>query len=133
MTLQIAYQSVWEQTLTIQEKLKYESLLNKCTLKQEASFTCPIAIKGKKNKGIVATTFICNNSETVLHLTNTKAELLDEHKNLIAEENFELLLEIPPFSAMPWSFVFNPTHVKRDVSTTETYSIQLSFNEEKMD
>ncbi|ARD47717.1 hypothetical protein SporoP37_05900 [Sporosarcina sp. P37] len=110
--MQIVFEKTWEATLSDQQK---QAFIHQFELKKsvgaEVTIT-PILLKRKRNGGLVATVFLQNNRPDVLSLRETAVHVLNEREELAAEENFSLNLDIPAFTATPWSFVFLPAYVE---------------------
>lgn len=126
MKFNIKYHPVWEQTLRAHEKEKYEQFLHQHQSYDLAISTCPIVVKRKKNGGIVATVFICNGLEDMLSLQETTVKVLRANNKTIASGRFTLNFTIPPNTAMPWSFVFQPSEVINSVEDNDNYTVVLT-------
>ena len=127
MKFKIAYHPVWDQTLTVLEKEKYEQLLNRYSAGGPTISTSTVVIKQKKNGGIVATLFICNGFNQELYLQETIVKIVSPTNAIIANAHFTPNLSIPPHSAMPWSFIFSRENVKCTVSPDEEWTVEISL------
>jgi len=125
MNFKVAYHPMWEQTLTIPERKRYEQLLSHYTTGSASISTHPVIVKQKKNGGIVATIFICNGLDTELHLQETIVKIIGPDQSIYASEHFTVNLTIPPRKAMPWSFVFKPEHVTDIVTPEISADVQI--------
>ncbi|MBB4825615.1 SLAP domain-containing protein [Sporosarcina luteola] len=97
---------VWERTLP--EKGKAELTAALLTLPPSHEFGAfPFLIKRKKNGGVVATVFLQNGTVYPVAFEQIEVQVYDKKKK-IAQHRFEESLVVPPYSAMPWSFVFPP-------------------------
>ncbi|PIC98413.1 MULTISPECIES: SLAP domain-containing protein [unclassified Sporosarcina] len=109
--MQIVFEATWEATLSDKQKqafiLQYET---KKSVHEEFTAT-PILLKRKRNGGLVATVFLQNNRNELLSIREAIVCVVNEHSDVVAEETFSLSLDIPPFAATPWSFIFLPTYV----------------------
>lgn len=126
MKFNISYHPVWEQTLTNPEKEKYEHALAHYNSDEQSTSISPVVINKKKNGGLVATVFICNGSNTKLVIQETTVEVLNDENNRIANAVFIPKLTIPPYAAMPWSFVFSPHQVTSTETPLNNWSVRLS-------
>lgn len=125
MNFKIAYHPMWEQTLTAPEREKYEQLLDHYTTGEPSISTSTVIVKQKKNGGIVATIFICNGLDTELHLQETIVKVIGSEKSIYANAHFTVNLTIPPHKAMPWSFVFKPEHVTKNLTPEISAEVQI--------
>ena len=126
MKFKISYHPVWEQTLTTPEKEKYEYALAHYSSDKQSTSICPVLINKKKNGGLVATIFICNGSNAKLEIQKTTVEVLNEEENRIANAMFTPRLTIPPYTAMPWSFVFSPLQLTNTQTPLDNCSVLIS-------
>lgn len=125
MKFRIAYHPVWEQTLTVAEKKKYEQILSKYSSDNTSTTICTVVVKQKKNGGMVATVLICNGSKRELKLNTTLVKINNEDNTSHANAEFTIDLIIPAYSAMPWSFVFKPNDVFGDVIANDEWAVQI--------
>ncbi|MFD1927993.1 SLAP domain-containing protein [Sporosarcina siberiensis] len=125
MKFRIAYHPVWEQTLTVAEKKKYEQILSKYSSDNTSTSICTVVVKQKKNGGMVATVLICNGSETELKLTTTRVKVNNKENTSHASAEFTIDVIIPAYSAMPWSFVFKPDDVFGNVIANDEWTVQI--------
>jgi len=126
MKFKIVYHPVWEQTLTVPEKEKYEKLLSNYSSESTSVSTCTVVVKQKKNGGMVATVFICNGTNSELTLNKAYVEISNKENTGIANAEFTTNLIIPTEAAMLWSFVFKPEDVIGKVITNEEWTVQIS-------
>ena len=121
--MQIVFEKTWEATLSDQQKEAFvHQYETKRSVREEFTAT-PILVKRKRNGGIVATVFLQNNRAELLSIRETTACVVNEHGEIVAQGNFSLDLDIPAFSATPWSFVFLPTYVSSIEEPNEKWKI----------
>lgn len=126
MKFKIAYHPVWEQTLTVSEKEKYEQILNNYSSDNTSISICTVVVKQKKNGGMVATVFICNGMNTELKLVKANVKFKNEDNTSQANAEFTTNMIIPANTAMPWSFVFKSEDVRGKVISNEEWIVQIS-------
>ncbi|WP_438317987.1 SLAP domain-containing protein [Sporosarcina sp. FA9] len=126
MKFKIAYHPVWEQTLTVPEKEKYEKLLSNYSSESTSISTSTVVVKQKKNGGMVATVFICNGMNTELKLIKANVKIKNEENTSQANAEFTTNMIIPANAAMPWSFVFKSEDVIGKVVSNEEWIVLIS-------
>ncbi|PIC81938.1 SLAP domain-containing protein [Sporosarcina sp. P1] len=121
--MQIMFEETWEATLSDQQKqafiYQYET---KRSVHDEFTAT-PILLKRKRNGGLVATVFLQNNRDELLSIREATVYVVNERGETAAEETFSLFLDIPSFTATPWSFVFLPTCVDSTEEPTDGWKV----------
>lgn len=125
MTITLAYHSVWKRALSASQKEYYEQLIDTYTLKEQTISIFPILVKQKKKGGIVATAFICNGFDKTLHIDQAFVNILKATNEVIASHLFSPNIHIPPYAAMPWSFVFSPEDVQCDDVPEKQWTIEV--------
>ncbi|ARF16886.1 SLAP domain-containing protein [Sporosarcina ureae] len=121
--MQIVFDATWEATLSDQQKQAFIHQYETKRCKQEEFTATPILLKHKRNGGLVATVFLQNNRDEVLSFREATVCVVNEQGVTVAEETFSLTLDIPPYSATPWSFVFLPTHVDFIEEPTDEWKV----------
>ncbi|PIC64530.1 hypothetical protein CSV79_06110 [Sporosarcina sp. P13] len=123
--MQLVFEKTWEATLSKQQKLAFiQQYATKEPLNDEFTVS-PILIKRKRNGGVVATVFLQNNRSTELAIRDTDVYVVNEFGDIIAQETFSLSLDIPPYAATPWSFVFLPGQVVSDEEPTDEWRVEV--------
>ncbi|ARJ38438.1 hypothetical protein SporoP8_05925 [Sporosarcina ureae] len=121
--MQIMFEETWDATLSDQQKqafiYQYET---KRSVHDEFTAT-PILLKRKRNGGLVATVFLQNNRDELLSIREATVYVVNERGETAAEETFSLSLDIPSFTATPWSFVFLPTCVDSTEEPTDGWKV----------
>lgn len=121
--MHIMFEETWEATLSDQQKqafiYQYET---KRSVHEEFTAT-PILLKRKRNGGVVATVFLQNNRDELLSIREATVCVVNERGETAAEETFSLSLDIPSFTATPWSFVFLPSCVDSTEEPTDEWKV----------
>ncbi|EGQ26177.1 MULTISPECIES: SLAP domain-containing protein [Sporosarcina] len=110
--MQVVFEETWEDTLSDQQK---QAFIHQYKTKKPVhkGFTAsPILMKRKRDGGFVATVFLQNNRSSLLSIREVTATVLNEQEEVIAQDKFVLTLDVPPYTATPWSFVFSPENVQ---------------------
>ncbi|WP_153731728.1 SLAP domain-containing protein [Sporosarcina obsidiansis] len=122
--MQIIFEKTWEDTLSDQQKQAFIQQFKTKEPINDVFAASPILLKRKRNGGLVATVFLQNNSSTKLSIREITPCVLNDQQDIVAKANFSVSLDIDPYTATPWSFVFSPEHI---LSTEEpTISWQVS-------
>ncbi|GKV65053.1 MULTISPECIES: SLAP domain-containing protein [unclassified Sporosarcina] len=124
--MQVIFEKTWEDTLSDQQKQTFIQQYSRKDLIKGGFTASPILLKKKRNGGLVATVFLQNNSSVPLSLRVITAHLINELGETMAHERFSLSLEIPPYTATPWSFVFSPEHMKSAAEPADTWSVLVN-------
>lgn len=123
--MQIVFEKTWNITLSEQQKQTFIQQFSKIT-QTKAEFTAhPIRIKRKRNGGIVATVFLQNHHQTAWLLRQASIHLVNEFGDRVASTTLTLSLDIPPRSAMPWSFIFPPEHITSDEEPRQQWTLDI--------
>ncbi|MFS0576271.1 SLAP domain-containing protein [Sporosarcina sp. 179-K 3D1 HS] len=117
------FQDVWDRTLSNSQKEEMAQLLHALPASGNEFDLSPIRIKYKKNGGLVATVFLRNNSHQDILLQSLQVQLLDRSKDVVADHLFDVQLNIPASSALPWSFVFPADCVMRHKVPSEEMTV----------
>lgn len=123
--MQVVFEKTWNDTLSEQQKQAFIQQYNIHQPINGGLSASPILFKQKRNGGLVATVFLQNNSDTAASVEAITVELLDENGDTAARETFSLSLDIPPFTATPWSFVFSVDHVMATEAPTELWTVEI--------
>ncbi|ARF13759.1 SLAP domain-containing protein [Sporosarcina ureae] len=121
--MQIVFEATWEATLSDQQKQAFIHQYETKRSVQEEFTATPILLKHKRDGGLVATVFLQNNRDEVLSIREATVCVVNERGDTVAEETFSLSLDIPPFTATPWSFVFLPTYVNSIEEPTDGWKV----------
>ncbi|AXH99957.1 SLAP domain-containing protein [Sporosarcina sp. PTS2304] len=123
--MQLVFEKTWDATLSEQQKLAFiQQYATKEPIIDEFTAS-PILIKRKRHGGIVATVFLQNNRSTHLAIRDTNVYVVNELGEVIAQETFSLSLDIPPYAATPWSFVFLPGQVLVNSEPTDEWKVEV--------
>ncbi|MDV6379322.1 SLAP domain-containing protein [Sporosarcina sp. GW1-11] len=123
--MQLVFEKTWDATLSEQQKLAF---IQKYAMKEPTNdeFTASsILIKRKRDGGVVATVFLQNNRSTKLAIRDTNVSVVNEFGDIVANEMFSLSMDIPPYTATPWSFVFLPGQVVYDGVPTDEWKVEV--------
>ncbi|PIC57376.1 hypothetical protein CSV80_08835 [Sporosarcina sp. P12(2017)] len=121
--MQIVFEATWEATLSDQQKQAFIHQYETKRSVQEEFTATSILLKHKRDGGLVATVFLQNNRDEVLSIREATVCVVNGRGGTAAEETFSLSLDIPPFSATPWSFVFLPAYVDSIEEPTDGWKV----------
>lgn len=123
--MQVLFEKTWNDTLSDQQKQAFIQQYNIDQPINGGLSASPILIKQKRNGGVVATVFLQNNSDEAVSIETLTVELHDERGRTAARETFSLSLNILPYTATPWSFVFSSDRVMTAETPADSWTVEL--------
>ena len=113
---QLVFEKAWDQTISSQDRQKITAAFEAIQAKKNCHLAFLWEATNYKNEKLV-TTLIHNPTEKPLIIQQVAITFEDD------AAVFSLPLEIPSFSSMPWTFIFNEHN-----STTETPDWHIEKN-----
>ncbi|UFU00748.1 SLAP domain-containing protein [Radiobacillus kanasensis] len=112
----LVFEEKWDKTIANADRFFIEKVFSELTLNDEdiIQFT-PIRQAVNHKEDLLVTVIIHNTSGEGLSLNQQKLSYM-ENDYLMAEETFFLPVVLPPFTSMPWTFIFPRKSIQHNAS-----------------
>lgn len=112
----LVFEEKWDKTIANADRIFIEKVFSELTLNDvdTLQFT-PVRQAVNHREDLLVTVIIHNISGEGLFINQQKLSYL-ENEHLMAEETFSLPVAIPPFTSMPWTFIFPRKSIQHNAS-----------------
>ncbi|MEK3888138.1 SLAP domain-containing protein [Bacillus sp. FSL K6-3431] len=126
---QLQFQSVWEQTMSDDQKKKFARIVSSLPFVENQLTTKSVIANYKENGGFVVTVLLNNGYPHSFEIHQAFVKVTNSDNVLIAEGRFKPGLTIDRHCSQPWSFVFSKEMVLHPNGALYQVNVEVFTND----
>ncbi len=117
MIQKLYFEPAWERTISEQHRTQITNIFKQIKIEKVVHGTATYLWHAYNHQGnLLVTVLLHNSSDKAIHFKHKLVRCLSGEEE-IAVQTFSIPSEMPPYTSMPWTFIFLKERIRDDVDT----------------